>query len=218
MLDQLETLLLGSMQSLFDQFGWVGVFVMMAFENATGITPSEIILTLAGWMLISAHNLPPAMILFGGLVASLGSVTGASLTYWAARLGGRPLIERLARLVGIDPAHIGVAEGQFRLWGAGLVFVGRVIPGVRTLVSIPAGLARMSFPLFLTSTFAGTYVWCTLLIGAGYLLGHEWMLISSYLKQYFPFLLAGGVTALALYGLWRYRLQLAPARVKIETE
>ncbi len=214
MLDQLETFILSTLQTVFDQFGWAGVFGMMAFENATGITPSEIILTFAGWMLISAHDLQPSVILFGGLVAAIGSTFGASIPYWVARIGGRPLIDRMAKLFGIDELHITRAEIQFQRWGNGLVFIGRMIPGVRTLVSIPAGLARMPFWSFLAATFTGTYIWCTLLIGAGYLLGHEWMLISTYLKQYLPFILVGGGAVLALYIFWQYRTRPALAMVR----
>jgi len=216
MLDQLESVILNSLQTVFDQFGWAGVFVMMLLENATGLTPSEIILTLAGWMLLSAHNLHPSMILFGGLIAALGSTAGSSLAYWVARLGGRPLVDRLARFFRLEPALVTAAEGQFQRWGPGLVLIGRVIPGVRTLVSLPAGLARMPFIAFLIATFTGTFVWCTLLIGAGYLLGHEWHLISAYLKQFLPFLLAGGLGALGLYIFLRTRRPLAPVRSEIE--
>ena len=150
------------------------------------------------------------MIFLGGLYAAIGSMLGASITYWVARLGGRPLVDRLARWVRIDSAHIDRAENQFHRWGAGLVLVGRVMPGVRTLVNIPAGLARMPFPTFFVATFIGAYVWCTLLIGAGYVLGHEWALISHYLKQYFPYLLAGGFAVIAVYVLFTRR-RLVPA-------
>jgi membrane protein DedA with SNARE-associated domain len=84
------------------------------------------------------------------------------------------------------------------------------MPGVRTLVSIPAGLARMPFATFFVATFIGAYVWCTLLIGAGYVLGHEWALLSAYVKQFFPYLLAGGFVALAVY-FWFTRRRLVPA-------
>ena len=205
MLNQLETFILGALQSVYDQFGWGGVFSMMIFENATGITPSEIILSLAGWMLIEAHGQPPSLILMGGLYAGLGSAIGASVAYWVARLGGRPVVEKFAGWFRIDLKHIETMEGHIRRWGVGLVLFGRVIPGVRTLVSIPAGLARIPFGTFFTATFVGAYIWCSLLIGAGYLLGHEWMLISQYLKVYFPYLMAGGLGAIALYILYTYR-------------
>lgn len=201
MISQIETWILGWLQTLFDTWGWAGVAGMMAFENFTGITPSEIVLGLAGWMLIAEHELPVSVIFLGGLYATLGSVVGASTAYWTARLGGRPVVERMASWVRIKPAHITKVEQQFNRYGPGLVLIGRMIPGVRTLVSIPAGLARMNFVRFLAATFVGAYFWCTLLIGAGYLLGHEWALISQYVKQSLPYLLFGGLLALGLYFL-----------------
>lgn len=172
---------------------------LLTFENATGILPSEIILGLSGWMLIAEHHLPPSMIFLGGLYAATGSAIGASITYWAARLGGRPMINILTRWARINPVHINRVDNQLHRWGVGLVLVGRVIPGIRTLISIPAGLTQMPFPTFLTATFIGSYVWCLLLIGAGYVLGHEWALISAYLKQALPYILGLGFIALGLY-------------------
>ncbi len=217
MIDELETIILSAAQTIYDAWGWFGVAAMLVFENATGITPSEIILGLAGWMLIAEHQLPPAMILVGGFYAAIGSVLGASIAYWVARLGGRPLVDKLARWVRIDPAHITSAENQFQRWGIGLVLVGRVIPGIRTLVSIPAGLARMPFLTFFVATFMGAYAWCTLLIGAGYVLGHEWTLIGAYLKQALPFLLTGGAIAIALY-FWFIRRAPAYAPVRLNDD
>ena len=211
MLDQIEATILSTLQTVFDQFGWAGVFGLMIFENATGITPSEIILAFAGWMLIERHALHPSVIFWGGLYAGFGSAIGASITYWVARLGGRPVIEKFARCFRMDMAHVTRAEEQIHKFGTGLVLIGRVIPGVRTLISIPAGLVRIPFLKFFLATFAGAYVWCTLLIGIGYLLGHEWMLISQYVKQYLPFLLAGGVLTVTAYLLVHYRANLSAA-------
>ena len=214
-ISQFEVWILGVFQTLFDTWGWPGVIVVMAFENYTGITPSEVVLALAGWMLISEHQLSASAIFLGGFYAALGSVLGASGAYWTARLGGRPLVDRLTRWVRIQPAHIARAEQEFHRWGAGLVLIGRVIPGVRTLVSIPAGLARMNFLKFLAATFLGAYVWCTLLIGAGYLLGHEWPLISHFVKQGFPYLLMVGLLVMAVYLLLtRKVLALAWAKIR----
>ena len=151
----------------------------MAFENATSITPSEIILGLAGWMLLAARGAPPAQIFVGGLYAALGSAVGSSVTYWLVRLGGRPVVDRVARWFRLDPRHLARADAQFHRWGPALVLFGRMLPIVRVVVTIPAGLARMPFRQFFTYTFIGAYVWCTLLIGLGYAVGHEWPLISS---------------------------------------
>jgi membrane protein DedA with SNARE-associated domain len=214
LITEIETAILSAIQTTYDAWGWFGVAILLTFENATGITPSEIILSLAGWMLVSEHQLPISMIFVGGLYAAIGSTLGASITYWAARLGGRPLVDKLARWVRIDPAHITRTENQFHRWGTGVVLVGRVMPGIRTLINIPAGLARMPFITFFAATFIGAYAWCTLLIGAGYVMGHEWALISQYLKQYFPYLLAGGLAVIGAYVLFTRRpLRFAPARM-----
>jgi membrane protein DedA with SNARE-associated domain len=214
LITELETIILSAAQTIYDAWGWFGVAILLIFENATGITPSEIILGLAGWMLISEHQLPVSMIFIGGLYAAIGSTLGASITYWIARVGGRPLVDKLARWVRIDPAHITRAETQFHRWGTGAVLVGRVMPGIRTLINIPAGLARMPFITFFVATFIGAYIWCTLLIGAGYVFGHEWTFISQYLKQYFPYLLVGGLIVIAAYViLTRRSLRFAPVRM-----
>jgi membrane protein DedA with SNARE-associated domain len=215
LITELETIILSAAQTIYDSWGWLGVAALLTFENATGITPSEIILGLAGWMLIAEHQLPVSMIFIGGLYSAIGSVLGASITYWVARLGGRPLVDKISHWVRIRPAHIARAEQHFQRWGAGLVLGGRVIPGIRTLISIPAGLARMNFPKFLVATFVGAYIWCTLLIGAGYLLGYEWPLISDYVKQSFPYLIVVGILTLVAYLLLTHRARtLALAKVR----
>ena len=205
MLDQIETTILSSLQVIFDEFGWAGVFGLMIFENATGITPSEIILAFAGWMLIERHGIAPTFILLAGLYAGLGSTIGASITYWVARIGGRPVIDKFVKFFRLDPSLIARSEEQMHKWGAGLVSVGRVIPGIRTLISIPAGLAKMPFIKFFLATFIGAYIWCTLLIGAGYLLGHEWMLISNYIKKHIPLVLSLVLFAAGAYLAWQFR-------------
>jgi membrane protein DedA with SNARE-associated domain len=214
---ELEAFILAAAQTIYDAAGWLGVAGLMVFENATGITPSEVILGLAGWMLIEARDLSPTMIFLGGFYAALGSVVGASLAYWTARLGGRPVVERFASWVRIDARHITRVELQFQRWGPGLVLVGRMIPGIRTLISIPAGLTRMPFIQFVVTTFVGAYIWCTILIGAGYLLGHEWVKVSAYLKLSLPYLLAAGVLALGVY-LWILRRKPVPAYVPVERD
>lgn len=208
MFDQIESTILSALQTIFDQFGWAGVFGLMVFENATGITPSEIILAFAGWILIERYGIPPIFILVGGLYAGLGSAIGASITYWVARLGGRPVVDRFARIFRIQDALITKAENQMHRWGSGLVLVGRILPGIRTLVSIPAGLARIPFVKFFIATFIGAYIWCTLLIGAGYILGHEWMLISDYVKTHLPLVVSLGLLAVLLYLAYHFRESL----------
>ena len=144
-----------------------------------------------------------------GFTTGLGSAVSASITYWVARLGGRPMIDKFMKLFHINPNYIIKVEEQVSKWGAGIVMFGRVIPGVRTLVSIPAGLVKIPFPKFFLATFIGAYFWCTLLIGAGYVLGHEWQLISDYIKTHLPLIFAGGFLTLAAYLIYHYRASLS---------
>lgn len=218
MIAELESQIIAALQFIFDQFGWFGLAGLMAFENATGLTPSEIPLGLAGWMLLAARAAPPAMILVGGLYAALGSLAGSSITYWLVRLGGRPLLDRIARWVRIDPQHIQRSETLFKKWGPGLILFGRLVPGIRTLISIPAGLARMSFPRFLGFTFIGAYLWCTILIGVGYVIGSEWRLISDLVGRFTPWAVAGFAVLIVAILMIRWFIQrqmrLQPVGIK----
>lgn len=212
MSDTIESTILSTLQTIFDQFGWAGVFVLMTFENATGITPSEIILAFAGWMLIERHGISPTFIPIAGIYAGLGSALGASIAYWVARLGGRPVVDRFARYLNIEPELINKSEDQMHRWGPGLVLIGRCIPGIRTLISIPAGLAKVPFVKFFAATFIGAYVWCTLFIGAGYILGHEWMLISHYIETHLPLVFSLGILAMLAFLAYQFRNRIKSLR------
>lgn len=114
---------------------------------------------------------PVLFVLAMGLIVALSSVASEVVTYWLARIGGRALVERFSRWLRVDMRHFDRAESLFSRWGVGLVMFGRILPGVRTLVSVPAGMTRMNFGLFFGASFGGAYVWNTLLVAAGYLLG-----------------------------------------------
>jgi len=116
---------------------------------------------------------PILFVIVMGLFIAVVSVLGEIVTYWAARLGGRPLVERLVARgwLRVDSRRAQRTEDLFERWGVRLVIFGRIFPGVRTLVSIPAGLTRMNFALFAGAAFSGAYVWNTLLVGIGYILG-----------------------------------------------
>ena len=114
---------------------------------------------------------PVLFILATGLLIALVSVIGETIVYWAARLGGRALVNRFSRWLRMDTRHMDRAEALFLRWGIGLVMFGRILPGVRTAVSVPAGITRMNFALFFSASFGGAYLWNTLLVGLSYLLG-----------------------------------------------
>ncbi|MBL8062629.1 MAG: DedA family protein [Anaerolineales bacterium] len=218
MIDKIEQTILNALQFLYDELGWFGVTLIMVVENATGLTPSEVVLGFAGWMLIDAHNLPFSTVFLGGLFAAIGSVIGASIMYWVARLGGRPVVDRAAKLFRIDMRHIQRVEKMTENYGIGFIFFGRLLPGIRTLVAVPAGLTRMSFTRFVLATFAGAYIWCTVFISAGYFLGHEWHILSGIVKQVTPYALVVGMIAGVGYLVWQMQVKQRMAQVELHKD
>ena len=158
-------------------FGWIGVGVLVAVENLFPPIPSEVILPLAGYLASEGRlALVPAVV-----AASLGSMLGAAIMYEVARALGWPRFSRLlvkVPLVNDDDLHR--AEAWFERHGHGSVFFGRLVPGVRSLVSIPAGANAMPRAAFYTLTVAGSTIWNVLLIGAGWILGRSWKDVESY--------------------------------------
>jgi membrane protein DedA with SNARE-associated domain len=209
--------LLAALLGLFSTAGWPGVVVILAFEAATGLSSSEVVLGLAGWILLASQNESPAQIFLAGLWASLGSLAGTSFTYWMVRTGGRPLVERTARRLRIDTRYIHFVEEQFRRRGPSLVLFGRLVPGIRILIAVPAGLARMPFFQFLIFSFIGSYIWCTTIIGLGYTIGHEWPAIAKLIGGYVPFFMAGlaFLAAAGLIAQWLVRRKLLARSVAI---
>ena len=155
---------------LIGELGYAGLVVLMAVEHVFPPIPSELVLPLAGFE-VGRGNLN----LVGALVASTaGSAIGASVLYLLARRGGRPLILRLRRLLRVDEEDLDRAERRFRRHSAWMVVLGRMVPGVRSLVSLPPGLLRMPFGRYLALTLTGSAVWNTALIVAGQQLGSRW--------------------------------------------
>ena len=121
---------------------------------------------------------PILFVALTGLFISVLSVAGEIIIYWVARLGGSSLITRLASKGWVRVDRMQRIEILFSRWGVRLVIFGRIFPGLRTLVSVPAGLTRMGFPLFIGAAFSGAYIWNTLLVGIGYGLGFKITLLG----------------------------------------
>ncbi|WP_210491405.1 DedA family protein [Patulibacter sp. SYSU D01012] len=152
------------------ELGYAGVALLMLLETVFPPIPSEAVLPLAGYFVERGDFSFPLVL----LAATAGSVLGAVALYEAARWGGRPFVERFARRARLDPAQLDRAERWFARRGPIVVLVARCIPGVRSVVSLPAGLFKMPRAQYLLWTLIGSALWNFLLIGAGYLLGAEW--------------------------------------------
>ena len=185
--------------SFMDAAGLAGVALLMLLENVFPPIPSELVMPLAGFAAARGD------MSLGGAVAAgtAGSVAGAWLWYWAGRRLGGARLKRLAarhgRWLTLSPAEIERAEAWFRRHGHVAVLLGRLVPAVRTLISVPAGIAGMGLAPFLLYSAFGTVLWTGLLAGAGYVLEGQYDRVAAWMNPVSNVVVAG----LAGWYLWR---------------
>ena len=153
----------------------------MALETVIFLIPSEAVMTFAGWLLVKDKGLGPEWIVLAGILGGLGSTIGSLLFYYVGVLGGRPVLARFGRYFFISEDEVESAERFFARWGTWAVFFGRMVPLVRSFISIPAGVARMDIKLFTIYTFLGSVIWATFLAALGYKLGENWEDLRDFL-------------------------------------
>ena len=206
MLAFIDQIALPFLQSLYSAVGYLGVFVAMTIESAMIPLPSELILPLAGFMISDPSKIEP---LTNGawsfwivvIVATLGNTTGSLISYGIGAWGGRPFLERWGRYLLIRPHEIEIADRFFRDHGPLTVFIGRLLPVVRTFISFPAGVTRMPLGKFVAYSTAGALPWSIALTFAGVQLGGHWADIRHALQP-FDTLIAVVVVLGAAFLLW----------------
>ena len=161
-------------------WGYVGIFFLMLVENVFPPIPSELIMPFAGYVAASGQ-----LSTFGVMVAGIaGSLLGTSLWYIAARLLGIERFRRLCNFFGrvatITENDIDMAVRWFDRYGVWAVLIGRLIPAIRTLISVPAGLAAMPVWKFIAISLVGTTIWTGLLTGAGLVLHEGYHIVEAY--------------------------------------
>ncbi|HEY0938379.1 MAG TPA: DedA family protein, partial [Trebonia sp.] len=167
------------MQHLISQYGYLAVFVLMLAESACIPVPSEVIMMFGG--ALAAGAVPGAHPALGGVVAAgvLGNVAGSYLSWAVGRYAGQTAIRRWGRRVGIREHEIDRATAWFERHGPVAVLVGRVIPVIRTFISLPAGFADMPAAMFGLYTTLGAIPWTAALAIAGYALGAHWEHVAN---------------------------------------
>ncbi|KPU42316.1 hypothetical protein OXPF_41010 [Oxobacter pfennigii] len=197
------------------QFGYLGIFLLIAIENIFPPIPSEIILTFGGFMTTYTKMTFSGVVLY----STAGSVGGAIVLYKIGHLydGNKmeKIIDRYGHILKVKNDDINKASSWFRRYGNQAVFFCRMVPLIRSLISIPAGMSKMKFTPFLLFTVAGSLIWNILLVGAGALLGENWHKIVEFMDIYSNityFLL--GAAGIIIIALWAYRRR----RIKLRKE
>ncbi len=195
----LEQQILEFIAATYNLLQWPGVIALMALESACIPIPSELIMPLAGWMLIKNQGLPAVYTLLAGVYGAIGNTVGSVIAYYVGMWAGRPLLNKYGRYVLISSRDLDTADRWFSRRGSWIVFVSRLLPVVRTYISLPAGIARMNIFRFLIYTFTGSFIWSTGLAYGGYLLGEHWEQLRGAMRPFDPLILAIIVAAIAYY-------------------
>ncbi|HLC39080.1 MAG TPA: DedA family protein [Patescibacteria group bacterium] len=156
--------------------GYAGVAGLMAIESANIPLPSEVIMPFAGYLVF----LGKLNLWWTGFFGAVGCLVGSVLSYWLGYWGGRPLIEKYGKYVLISRHDLNLADKWFRRFGEEIVFVGRLLPIIRTYISFPAGIAKMNFAKFSLYSFLGSLPWCLFLAWLGLKLGENWEKLRTY--------------------------------------
>jgi membrane protein DedA with SNARE-associated domain len=195
----LEQWVLDIISATYNLLQWPGVVALMAVESACIPFPSELIMPLAGWMLIKDQSLPAVFSLVAGVYGALGNTIGSVIAYYAGMWAGRPLLNRYGRYILISQHDLDVADRWFSRSGGWTVFVSRILPVVRTYISLPAGIGRMNIFKFLIYTFTGSFIWSTGLAYGGYLLGEHWEQLRNVMRPFDPVIIAVIIALVAFY-------------------
>ncbi len=203
--------------SFMNTWGYLGIFILVATENnILAILPSEVILLFGGALTASALggklSLPLAII-----VATLGSVAGATVTYYIGNILKTERLKKLAsgklgKIFDITPDDIDKADKWFDEKGNISVLLGRCLPIFRTLISIPAGMSEMPLPKFIFYTGVGSLVWNTLLITIGHHLGNNWQSILSVFDNAQTIMAAIIAVLLVVFLVWWFKLRKKPTK------
>ncbi|SFS41120.1 DedA family protein [Marininema halotolerans] len=188
--------------SFIEQYGYLGIFVIMVLENIFPPIPSELVLPFGGFM--TTHS---DLTLTGVVVTSTsGSVIGAIILYGLGLLLDvtrlEKLVDRWGSVLRLQKKDIHRADAWFDRYGKWTVFFGRMIPLVRSMISIPAGMSNMNFSLFLFLTILGTALWNIMLVGTGAMLGKSWTKIVEYIAIYSEIVYIGLAIVCILSIIW----------------
>lgn len=159
-------------------YGYLGIFIFSTLESALIPIPSEVVLPYGGFM-AAEHHLSLVWVI---ILATVANLLGGLITYYIGLYGGRAVVLRYGRYILLNKNHLDWAETWFAKRGQLTVFIGRLLPAVRTFISLPAGMAKMPLGRFLVFSLLGALPWNIALALAGYYLGRNWNVVDAHLK------------------------------------
>lgn len=180
MIEKIISVLVGFIIWGISLMGYSGVALMMAIESACIPLPSEIIMPFSGYLVSTGRF----TLLGVSLAGAIGCVIGSVLAYWVGYYGGRPMAEKYGKYVLVTKHDLDIADKFFNKYGNLAVFFSRMLPVVRTFISLPAGIARMNFSKFIAYTFLGSLPFCYILAYIGKKLGDNWNTLGVYFHKF----------------------------------
>jgi len=195
------------MQTFISNYGYLAIFVLMLAESACIPVPSELIMTFGG--ALAAGAVPGTHLNLAGVIlaGTAGNVAGSYIAWAAGRYGAEPALRRWGRRIGIREHDIDRGIAWFGRHGGKAVLIGRVVPVVRTFISLPAGIAQMPAPRFGLYTAIGCLPWTAALAVAGYEVGKNWQSIASAFHGP-TYIIAAVVVLVLVIAAWRWRRRL----------
>lgn len=192
---------------LIDTLGHFGIFLAMLIESVCIPLPSEVIMLFGGFM-AEAGKLNFWLVVLAGI---LGNLVGSLIAYYIGKAGGRALVLKYGKYIFLNVNHLDKAEIWFNRYGASAVFFGRILPVIRTFISLPAGIAKMSLTKFVLYTILGCIPWNLFLTWLGYTLGSNWSVVEKYTRPISYTMLALCI----LFVIWlAYKIWNKKARAK----
>ena len=204
MIEKIIALLAGWIIAVISSLGYGGIVLLMAIESACIPLPSEIIMPFSGYLVFKGE-----MTLLGiALAGAVGCVVGSVPAYYLGMYGGRPLVEKYGKWVLISHHDLHMADRAFQKYGEIIIFIGRLLPAVRTFIAFPAGVARMHMGRFVAYTFVGSLIWCWFLGWLGMKLGENWTGLKVYFHQFHNVIAVAAV----IFIVWYVRRHLKAIR------
>jgi len=184
--------------SVISSLGYIGIFVLMFLESTMAPVPSELVMPFAGFL--AAEGTFDFWLVV--IIATLGSVGGALLSYWIGKVIEQETIMKIGKFLFLSKHDFEIANNWFEKYGSATIFVCRFVPAIRHVISIPAGFAGMQKRKFIIFTFAGAFLWNLILASSGVLLKENWLMISDWFSA-IDIAIIVGVIAVVSFFIWK---------------